>query len=153
MSLEEVFSRYRSFIKGAVVYDRRVAATSNLASSIAGAEDLVAVRYDTTEGSLYRRIIQEGPRIPVKVWLLKENGESLFTGKGTIPGTSLPSTGSAKNDAYRWYLEHYMKAGRFNSAYGAYYIDQEWMEKPTFARLNHHNLSNHDFFVSRRAFL
>jgi len=26
------------------------------------------------------------------------------------------------------------------------------MEKPTLARLNHHTLSNHDFFVSRRAF-
>ncbi|QEC53010.1 GxGYxYP domain-containing protein [Anseongella ginsenosidimutans] len=151
-SLEEVVTAYLPYIKGAVIYDPKVAATSNVASSLAGAEDIIAVRYDTTEGSLYRRIILEGPRVPVKIWLLHENDQSLFTGRGTIPGTSLPSTGSAKNDAYRWYLEHYMKAGRFNSRYGAYYIDQQWMKKPTATRLNHHTLSNHDFFVSRRGF-
>ncbi|HYH55234.1 MAG TPA: hypothetical protein VD772_01400, partial [Anseongella sp.] len=151
-SAEEVIQAYRPFIKGAVVYDPLVAATSNVASSIAGAEDLIAVRFDTTAGSLYQRIIRSGPRIPVKKWLVKENGASLFTGSGTIPETSLPSTGSAKNDAYRWYLEQYMKKGRFNPGYGAYYIDQYWMKKPMATRLNHHTLSNHDFFVSRRGF-
>src|SRR3546814_174281 len=151
-SPEDVVKAYRSFIEGAVVYDPEVAATSNVASSIAGAERLIAIRYDTTEGSLYRRLVLEGPRIPVKIWLLRENGESMFTGQGIIPGTTIPSTGSAKNDAYRWYMERYMKKGNFNARYGAYYIDQQWMKKPRATRLNHHTLTNHDVFVSRRGF-
>ena len=39
-------------IKGAVVYDTRVASTSNVASAVAGIEDLVAVRYDMRPGSV-----------------------------------------------------------------------------------------------------
>lgn len=147
-----LISAYRKDIKGAVVYDPAVAATSNVASSIAGIENLVAVRYDTSPGSLYSRIISGGPQLPVKVWLLHKNGTSLFTGSGLIPGTDKASSGSAKNDAYRWFIIHYLAKGKSNTAYGAYYIDQYWMKHPDVAARNHHTLSNHDFFVSRRGF-
>lgn len=151
-NITDLFTAYKSFIKGAVVYDPKVSATSNVASSVAGADDVVAIRYDTAPGSLYTRLVLNGPKLPVKVWLIKPNGSSLFTGSGIIPGTARASSGSAKNDAYLWFLEKYMKTGKCNTRYGAYYIDQEWMNKPTAANRNHHTLSNHDFFISRKGF-
>lgn len=151
-NITDLFTAYKSFIKGVVVYDPKVAATSNVASSVAGADDVVAIRYDTARESLYTQLILNGPKLPVKVWLVNPNGSSLFTGSGIIPGTSRASSGSAKNDAYLWFLEKYMKTGKCNTKYGAYYIDQEWMNKPTAANRNHHTLSNHDFFISRKGF-
>ena len=144
----ELVSAFQNDIKGAVVYDPQVAATSNVASAVAGADDLIAIRYDTHKNSLYSRLVLNGPQLPVKVWLLNEDGSSKFTGKGNIPGTSRTSSQSAKNDAYLWFLEQYIKTGKCNTEYGAYYIDQKWMEKPHATRRNHHTLSNHDFFVS-----
>jgi hypothetical protein len=148
----DVVKAYRAAIKGAVVYDPKVSATSNIASSIAGIDDLIAVRYDPSPGSLYSRIITGGPKIPVQVSLLNADGTSLFTGKGIIPGTSRASSGSVKDDAYLWFLEKYIKTGRCNTKYGAYYIDQQWMKNPARTNRNHHNLSNHDFFVSKKGF-
>src|SRR5690554_2498124 len=145
-------SAFQNDVNGVVVYDPKVAATSNVASAVAGADNLIAIQYDTDKNSLYSRLVLNGPRLPVKVWLLNEDGTSKFTGKGNIPGTSRPSSQSAKNDAYLWYLEQYIKTGKCNTEYGAYYIDQKWMEKPHATKRNHHTLSNHDFFVSRNAF-
>jgi len=148
----DVIKAYRYAIKGAVVYDPNVPATSNVASSIAGIDDLIAVRYDTASTSLYSRIITHGPKIPVQVSLLNADGSAMFTGKGEIPSTTRASSGSAKNDAYLWFLEKYMKTGKCNTKYGAYYLDQQWMKGPNLTNRNHHTLSNHDFFVSRKGF-
>jgi hypothetical protein len=145
-------TKFKKDIRGAVVYDPAVAATSNLASSIAGVEDLIAVRYDLSPSSLYSKLILGGPNIPVKVWLLNEDGSSMFTGSGKIPGTDVTSSGSAKIDAYRWFVEKYLKPGKCNTAYAAYYIDQFWLQRPTVAPVNHHTLTNHDFFVGKKAF-
>ncbi|GAB3923733.1 GxGYxYP domain-containing protein [Mucilaginibacter myungsuensis] len=148
----DVIKAYHGKIKGAVIYDPQVPATSNVASSIAGIDELIAVRYDTSPNSLYSRIITGGPKVPVIVNLIKNDGSSMFTGTGNIPGTERRSSGSAKNDAYLWFLEKYMKPGRCNTKYGAYYIDQQWMQGPTITNRNHHTLTNHDFFVSRKGF-
>lgn len=151
-NITDLVTAYQSVIKGAVVYDPNVAATSNVASSVAGIEDVVAIRYDTSPNSLYSKLVLGGPKLAVKVWLLNKDGSSMFTGSGKIPGTSRLSSGSAKNDAYLWFLEKYMKTGKCNTLYGAYYVDQQWMKKPGVANRNHHTLSNHDFFVSRKGF-
>ena len=78
----------------------------------------------------------------------------MFTGKkGTkIPGTERYSTGSLKNDPYVWFIEKYMKTGKCNTEFAAYYIDQYWKQKPFATVRNHHTLCNHDFFVSKGAF-
>ena len=47
----------------------------------------------------------------------------MFTGRGRVPGTRLPSTGSAKCDAYVWLIERLVKAGRVNPHRLGYYID------------------------------
>ena len=151
-NIAELVTAFRGEIDGVVLYDSDVPSTSNVASAIAGIENLIAVRYDTNPDSLYSQIVLDGPQLPVKIRLLREDGSPLFTGRGKIPGTDRDSTGSIKCDPYVWFIEHYMKAGKCNPEFGAYYIDQKWREKPTVTDRNHHTLSNHDFFVARKAF-
>ncbi|MEN6428923.1 MAG: hypothetical protein ABFE13_26545, partial [Phycisphaerales bacterium] len=151
-TISDLVRQFRSHIRGLVVYDPNVAATSNVASAVAGADSLLPIRYDPAEGSLYRLLTEGELALPVKCRLLRPDGASLFTGRGTIPGTNRPSTGSAKCDAYWWMKLNYLDTGRCNGAYGAYYLDQYWMQKPRNAVLNHHCLTNHDFFVARNAF-
>ena len=150
--LSDVVTVFRKEIRGVVVYDSKVASTSNIASSVAGIENLIAVRYDISPNSLYTRLVLQGPKLAVKCWLVNKDGSSLFTGKGRIAGTGQPSTGSLKIDPYVWFIEKYMKTGKCNTEFAAYYIDQYWKQKPFAAVKNHHTLSNHDFFVSKRAF-
>lgn len=148
----EVIDIYKKRINGAVVYDPAVASTSNVASSVAGIENLVAIRYDTADNSLYNRIVNSGPRLEVKCWLVNKDGSSMFTGKGQIAGTELESSGSVKIDPYIWFIDKYMETGKCNTEYAAYYIDQFWLTDPTRTVANHHQLTNHDFFVSKKAF-
>lgn len=150
-TIADLVREFRSCLRGLVVYDPNVAATSNVASTVAGAEALLPVRYDPQEGSLYRLLTGE-LALPVRCWLVHPDGTSLFTGRGVIPGTEQPSTGSAKCDAYLWMKHHYLDAGRCNGAYGAYYLDQYWIAKPRNTVLNHHCLTNHDFFIAQNAF-
>lgn len=151
-SLEELVRAFQADIKGAVVYDPNVAATSNVASTIAGVEDLVAVRYDTRKGSVYERLVLQGPRLPVRAWLVERDGRSLFTGQGRIPGVERDSTGSAKCDAYLWAKAKYLDNGKTDGRYIGYYPDQFWIEAKHGEPVVNHLLTNHDFFVLRRAF-
>ena len=148
----DLVEQSRSCLRGVVVYDPQVAATSNVASTIAGAEDLLPIRYDPNESSLYHRLVESGPKLPVKYRLIRPDGTSLFTGTGRIPDTDQPSTGSAKCDAYLWMKQKFLDAGRCNGAYGAYYLDQYWIKRPRNTVLNHHCLTNHDFFIAKKAF-
>jgi len=152
-TVEALVRKYRDHIKGVVLYDPKVAATSNLASTIAGVEDLLAIRYDPAPDSMYTRLVVKGPRLPVVRRLLNEDYSSMFTGQGQIPGTDLPSTGSAKCDAYLWLKTHYIDTGKVDAGYGAYYLDAYWIDKgvKTFSAPNQHTLTNHDFFVAHKA--
>jgi hypothetical protein len=143
---------FREDVKGVVVYDPHVAATSNLASTIAGVENLIPVRLDRSPQSLYTQLVLNNPRLPVRRRLVNDDGGSLFTGKGVIPGTQRPSTGSAKCDAYLWMKEKYLDSGLCDASFAAYYLDQYWRQAPRTTVLNHHCLTNHDFFVSKKAF-
>lgn len=145
-------NEYRRFIKGAVVYDPAVPATSNLASTIAGVEDGVAIRYDPSPESLYAKLVTGGPKLPVLRRLVNADGSPMFIGRGTIPGTSIPSTGSAKCDAYVWLKVNYIDTGKVDAGYAGYYIDAYWQKNPATAPPNHHTLTNHDFFIAKRAF-
>lgn len=151
-SVEEAVKYFSQELRGAVVYDPCVASTSNIASSVAGIEDLVAIRYDTRPNSLYSRLILSGLKLPVRVWLVNKDGTPMFTGHGKLPGCTRNSSGSAKCDPYLWFIEKYMKTGRCDGRHAGYYLDQKWREKVGCAPINHHQLSNHDFFVARRGF-
>ena len=147
-SLEDLVHTFRDRVRGAVVYDRRPASTSNVASTIAGAESLVAVRYSERPGSVYMRLVEGSPVLPVAADL-----RGRFSGKGTVPDTARPSTGSAKCDAYAWAVERYLKTGKTDPLEIAYYQDSYWLEKPTRTGGSmEHTLLNHDFGVARRGF-
>lgn len=148
----DVIKIYKKDINGVVVYDPNVASTSNIASSIAGIENLIAIRYDNKPNSLYNRIVKGGIKLQVKCWLVNKDGSSMFTGKGKVAGTEIESSGSTKIDPYLWFIQKYLKTGKCNTEYGAYYIDQYWLTDPTRTVKNHHQLTNHDFFVSKKAF-
>lgn len=150
--IAELVTTFRGAIKGVVLYDPKVPATSNLASTVAGVEELLPVRYDPAPDTLYTQLVASGPRLPIVKRLLKEDGTALFTGKGTIPGTKLPSTRSAKCDAYLWLKVHYIDTGKVDATYAGYYIDTVWLSKPGMSQPNHHTLTNHDFFVAHKAF-
>jgi hypothetical protein len=151
-SLDDLVSRFRPLLRGAVVWDPAVPATSNVASTVAGARDVVAVRYDRTEGSVFDRFVNGAGklRLPVTEWLVQPDGSSLFTGKGTIPGTDRSSTGSPKCDAYLWAVERYLRPGRSVPEF-AYYLDAYWLNDPK-NQLPQALLTNHDYLVSRRGF-
>ncbi|MHB8862601.1 MAG: GxGYxYP domain-containing protein [Pirellulaceae bacterium] len=149
-SLEELLQRFQSFYHGVVVWDDRVPATSNVASTIAGCDDLLPVRFDARDGSLYRELTESGPRLEVKTRLLHPDGARLFTGQGKIPGTVRDSSGSAKNDAYLWMIEHYLRSGKANPQVMGYYLDADWHRSWKAAGPENHTLSNHDFVIARR---
>ncbi len=149
-NLDNIFQSFRHQINGLVVYDSNIASTSNVASTIAGVENLIAIRYDPSPESLYSKLVNLG--YVVRQRLVHHDGSPLFTGKGFIPGINIMSTGSTKADPYIWMAEKYLNTGRCNSRYAAYYIDQYWRQEPWRCVSNHHQLTNHDFFVSKKAF-
>lgn len=152
-SLEALLPRFAGVHRGAVVWDERVPATSNLASTIAGCDDLLPLRYAPEAGSLYTRLTGSPTGLPVKVRLLADDGASLFTGQGRIPGTALPSTGSPKGDAYVWLIEHYVKTGRANPHRLGYYLDAFWLRCWDQSAPANHTLSNHDYVIAHRGVL
>lgn len=148
-SLEDLLERFAGEYRGAVVWDERVPATSNVASSVAGADSLLSLRYDETPGSLYQRLTAGPNGMRVCVRLLADDGEPLFSGEGTIPGTTLPSSGSPKCDAYLWLVEHYLRSGRLTPTTMGYYIDAHWLESWMASAPVNHTLTNHDYVISK----
>lgn len=150
----EVVRRLRRWVRGAVVWDERVPATANVASTIAGVERAIALRYDPAPGSLYQRLVVDpaGPRLRVVERLMAEDGGPLFTGGGVLPGTSIRSSGSAKCDAYRWAMHRYLETGRCDPVRLAYYPDAAWLAHPRGIPPERTLLCNQDWFVARRAF-
>lgn len=136
--LEALLERFREAYRGVVVYDREPACLSNVASTIAGVENLLPVRKDAREGSLYHRIVLEGPRLEEVVDLTAR----------AFPEES----GSRKCAPYLWAQRTYLDTGRCDPRYLAYYVDAYWLRDPFRGNAENHTLTNHDFFVARRAF-
>lgn len=146
--ISDLLELFRNDIKGVVLWDPEVPATSNVASTIAGTEDLLPVPKNESPDSLYSKVVLNGPKLPVKIDLA-----GMFTGQGAIPGVNRRSTGSKKCDAYIWALEHYLKPGKCNPLYLGYYIDAWWIRNPEPGiDFQNHTLTNHDYFISNRAF-
>jgi hypothetical protein len=145
--LEQLVDIFRDDFEGVVLWDPDVPATSNVASTVGGIENLAPIPLREEHGSLYQRLVTGGPRLEVKRSLV-----DLFTGQGVIPETKEPSSGSAKNDAYRWAVQKYVKSGLSDPARLGYYIDAWWIQNPH-GDYSLHTLTNHDFFVQHQGFL
>jgi len=48
--------------------------------------------------------------------------------------------------------ENYIDKGLCDCTHAGYYIDYYWIQKPTASILNHHTLTNHDYFISKKGF-
>ncbi len=153
-SLTKLIQIFRRYIKGLVVYDLKIYATSNVASTVAGVEKLLPVPYRKEKDSLYQILINSPLNLKVKIRLIDEKGHSLFTGKGKIPGTNIKSTGNAKCDAYIWAKTKYLDTGLCNCTKLGYYIDSYWINVAY--RHNkcfwNHTLTNHDYFIAQKGF-
>lgn len=138
--LDAALRQFREAYDGLVVYDERVPATSNLASTAAGVERLLPVRWDAGEGSLFHHLTED-LQVPVRLWLVNPDGSAKFTG------------GSPKNAAYRWALERWLSPGSpACGPLGAYYLDAYWLRHAGAGGPDLHTLCNHDWFIARRAF-
>lgn len=146
-SVEEAVAQFTDHIKGVCVWDPNVPSTSNVASTVCGVEDLLPVRYDTTPGSLYDRLVVNGPQLSVVKDLVGK-----FDGTGKIADTDRDSTGSAKCDSYLWAKIHYIDSGKCNPAEIGYWCDAFWLQAPTDMSLDNVGLTNHDFVIARSGF-
>ena len=151
-----LYSTFKEVIKscGIVLWDGNVPATANVAATICGVDGYLPV---LANSPLHQTLVNDG--VPVKLSLV---GMFKDGKRGTnITGTSVASTGSAKNDAYLWALEKY--GSRCSSTYVAYMIDGAATLKGYTAYPNHTSanlmsmerwkqLYNHDYLIARRAF-
>lgn len=145
---EELVACFRDDLEGVVVWDSAVAATSNVASTIAGVEHLLPVCEDSAPDSLWQRIVCAGSKLPVRRDL-----RGLFTGQGTLPDSDTPSSGSAKCDAYLWAMEQFLATGRCDPTQQGYFLDAWWIRDPSPGKdFSNHTLTNHDYIISRRGF-
>ncbi len=138
---------------GIILWDGNVPATANVAATICGLDGYLPV---LANSPLHQMLVADG--IEVKQSLV---GLFVDGGKGkNIVGTSVQSTGSAKNDAYLWALEKYFS--RCTTKYLAYVLDgactikgyDAYEDNPT-ALLNTASincLANHDYLIARRCF-
>jgi hypothetical protein len=141
--LDAVVTTFRNAFDGLVMYDGNVPATAILASTAAGVEKLLPVRYDPSTNSLHTWAVLKR-QLPVKLWLVHPDGAPKFTGG--------ESSGSPKMEAYRWAMDRYLRPGRCAPGVAAYYLDAFWLNRPTQAQADMHTLSNHDWFIAKRAF-
>lgn len=138
--LDAALREFAGVFAGLVAYDERVPATSNLASTAAGVERLLPVRFDPEPGSLYHHLTHD-LGLEVKLWLVRADGTSLFTGP------------SPKTAAYRWALDRWLDPRRPGAGpVGGYYLDAAWLRLAGNAGPDLHTLSNHDWFIARRGF-
>lgn len=92
LSITSLLDALSSVYKGVVLYDPKVFATSNVASTISGVYSLLPVCYRPEDASsLYSQLVASGPKLAVKMNLV-----AMFN--GTV-------SGSAKCDAYLWAKE------------------------------------------------
>lgn len=147
-NLHVLFETFRDDFRGAVLWDTEVYATSNVAGTVAGADALIPIRYDSTVGSIYDRLVANGPRIPVVTDLVGK-----FTGSGIIPDAGMPSTGSRKNDAYIWARTLYLETGKSNPSLLDYAVDGYWELTWPEGGIPGHALLSRDYVIRNKGFM
>ena len=139
---------------GIVLWDGNVPATANVAATICGLDGYLPV---LKKSPFNATLVALG--VPVKLDLY---GKFKDNRKGQkITGTSIDSTGSAKNDAYLWALDKYFN--RCTTKFIGYTLDgaptikgyESYSDNPfsTMASSGSNCLSNHDYLIARRCFI
>jgi hypothetical protein len=126
---------FKSYVKAIVIWDTGVAATVNVATTVAGVEDGLVM-----SGDMYDKYKAKLPG--VKVIDLRD----MFTGE---------NTGSAKNDAYVWAIENYLEKGLCSTDLLCHYMDS-WNANGPSGRRNGGDdayVAVRDWAVYNRAFV
>ncbi len=152
---EDFFATFEAQIKqcGMILWDGNVPATANVAATVCGLDGYLPV---LAKSPLHDQLAEKGIEEKQTLVGLFQNGK-----KGEkIADTHVISTGSAKNDAYRWALEKYFD--RCSANYLAYTLDgavtingyQAYENHPSAMLYNASKncLSNHDYLIARRCF-
>lgn len=146
-SIGGVVNLFKSFIKGAVIWDAAVPATMNVASTVSGVEDLVPFCYDKESG-VYDWFIRQK-----QMFTVKRNLYQLFDGIGTIPDTKVPSSGSRKCDAYLWAKALYLDTSKTHPTLMMYANDgYSWSRRSIVYDLENVILVNRDYYIAEKAF-
>ncbi len=154
-SWDEFYNAFKNQIAycGVILWDGYVPATANVAGTICGLDGYLPV---LAKSPLHQELLDKGIAVKQSLVGLFEDGH-----KGEkIADTNVISTGSAKNDAYRWALEKYFD--RCSANYLAYILDgapcikgyEAYPDNPTALLWNSYItcLSNHDYLIARRCF-
>jgi len=164
-SLDELLKTFATRLKGAVVYGEKPWSLSNVASTIAGVEHRVCLRFDTDENSVYQKALRSvldcvKPENTLYLCDPKDGG-AIFIGEigKPLPKISqldkdsgdLLSVGSAKCDAYLWAKRNYLDTRKVSGQHASYYLDSYWLTMPIGDPWNN-TLVNHDFVISRNGF-
>ncbi len=144
-NLGTLFEKFSEFYKGFVVWDPDVAASSCVATTVAGAEDLIPIGGWDEEWAVRRLLASQGLNVEIEIDL-----QNKFTGKGKIWQTDMESSGSAKNDAYIWARAKYLETGKCAPDLTMCTLDSHWIETPIGAG---HQLPNRDYLVMNRGFV
>lgn len=112
-TLAEVLETFAAEVDGVALWDPAVPATLNVATTIAGVENLTVLRAGSDiEPEITRYLKVKQPLV------------GLFKpGAITLPDSTTPSSGSPKTDAYLWAKEQYLDTGRANPLFLAYLED------------------------------
>lgn len=112
-TLDELLEIFADAAEGVVLWDPAVPATLNVATTIAGIENLAVLRAGSD--------LEAEVTAHLKV---KESLVGLFeSGAASLPDSVTPSSGSAKTDAYLWAKEKYLDTGQANPLFLAYLED------------------------------
>lgn len=112
-NLAELLELFAGEADGLVLWDAAVPATLNVATTIAGVEDLAVLR----AGS------ELEPAIESYLAVEKSLVDRFKPGATTLPDSDTPATGSPKADAYLWAKIHYLDTGLANAQFLAYLLD------------------------------
>ncbi|WP_231943869.1 GxGYxYP domain-containing protein [Aeoliella mucimassa] len=157
-SITELLKVFQSQLKGTVVYDPRVPATSNVASTIAGVESRVCLRYDPSPDSLYSQVSHSKLSFTANEYRLMNDDGSVMFDATASPTSDAESpdvakrVASAKCNAYLWAKERYLDTGMVSKSELAYYIDLYWLRCAGNSSVLNSTVMNHDYFIANQSF-
>lgn len=146
----QLLPHFKDMVKGIVLWSDSIPATSNVASTICGIDDYLPARKG---GELDSELVEHLGQLPDTDLAAEFSGN--YT---TIPGTTIPTTGSKKCDVYLWAMDKYINTGEVNPTLLEYAVDAYSSLKDQNNQIMYTNqlysrmLTNADYYIANRAF-
>jgi hypothetical protein len=135
-TIESLLLNFNNVYQGVVLYDPNVPATSNVASTAAGVQNLLPICKRDEPGSLYRQLIISG-KLSVKL--------------------DLTARFKSKAQVYDYAIQTFLKSTgtlRANGLELGYFVDYWWTRSPNIKKgpIIANTISNHDWVIKNRGF-